>query len=75
LIQAAIRAGAAINTIDPRGFSDIAVPQGVSEAEWATYLMATRDSLNAIATQTNGMAVFTSSELATLQASLAKAAR
>jgi alpha-beta hydrolase superfamily lysophospholipase len=71
LTTAAARAGAAIYTIDPRGFSDPVAPQGLSEAEWNAYLKATRDSLAAMAAETMGLPVSTAGDFQTLLTRLA----
>jgi hypothetical protein len=66
LTTAATRAGAAIHTIDLRGFSDAAAPQGLSAAEWNAYLKASRDSLAAMASGTMGLHVSTAGDFQTL---------
>jgi hypothetical protein len=63
LLRVAAAANAHLYTIDPRGLANVAASQGVSQAEWATYLDATREVLRTLASQTQGMTVFTDVDL------------
>jgi hypothetical protein len=72
LIQSALRANAAIHTIDLRGLMGGQTVTTVTQTEWDAYVRATQNSLRTLAIQTRGTPVFTVSELDALLSRLAK---
>ena len=75
LMQAAGAANARVFTIDPRGWLNAADQPGLSQAEWDSYLDATRSVLHTLAGRTQGMTVFTDADLNSALALLAAGGR
>ena len=73
LIEAALRVKAAVHAIDPRAFAPGPQNQGMSQEDWNAYVKATRGSLVALTSPTQGTLAVTADEVASLLSRLAKA--